>query len=277
MRKYSGMQRMLFSFYLILATYVIIVAGMYLMQRRYLYLPDTHLLAPANYGLNDFLTIRLTAADGTRLMGWYHPAKANMPTLLYFHGNAGNLNMRALRYQHFAEAGLGVVALSYRGYGGSAGSPSEQGLYQDARAALQYATQTLALKPSQLIYFGESLGSGVAVQLASEIAPGLLALEAPYTSVAARAQEIYPLLPVKWMLRDRFDSLSKIKKVQAPLLLLHGELDQVIPVTHGRAMLAAANEPKKGIFYPHILHVDLPALDVTNVVIDYAREIGLIK
>jgi fermentation-respiration switch protein FrsA (DUF1100 family) len=243
---------------------VLICVGMFVLQRRLMYHPERGLLAPSEYHLSGVREVTLTSTDGTRIGAWVRPAAEGFPTVVYFHGNAGNLAFRASKFDAFLHAGLGLVAIEYRGFGKSDGVPSEDGIYDDARAAMRYAHDTLHLAPERIVLYGESLGTGVAVQMATEYKVAALVLEAPYTSVENRAAELYPYLPVRWLLRDKFYSERKIKNVHVPLLILHGEADAVIPVTHGRRLYALANEPKTLIVYPHINHTDFDTLQLTK-------------
>lgn len=263
--------RIMTFLYGILFVYVGLCAALFLLQRQLMYLPETDMGPPALYGLHDTRVFKIKAADDTALTGWYLPARDGFPTILYFHGNAGHLGHRSHKFTAFHEAGFGVLAVSYRGYGDSAGSPTEQGLYADARAALQYTRDVLHIAPQHMIFYGESMGTGVAVQMATETAPAALVLEAPYTSVEARSQELYPYMPVSLLIRDRYHSLDKISTVHAPLLIFHGDDDRVIPVRHGRTLLAAANAPKEGVFFPGIGHTDFDAQHLTNHLIEFLR------
>ncbi len=258
-----------FIFIAVLA-YGVLLGVLYGFQRKLMYHPATALGSPADYGLSGFTPLRLRAQDGTQLTLWYRKAEAGKPTVLYFHGNAGHIGDRAPMYRALAGHGFGVLALSYRGYGTSEGSPSEQGIYQDARAAIGYLTQQEHLAPGNIILYGESLGTGVAVQMATEFPIGLLALQAPYRSVVQRAAELYPYVPVSLLLKDRFDSLAKIGQVRAPLLLFHGLEDEVIPVAHGKAVFEAANEPKQAFFLPGVQHNDFDSATVCAHLLAYA-------
>ncbi len=264
--------KMLFGF---LALYLLIMLAMALLQRKLLYLPSS----PPAYTHSPLFQVdvlRLHTVDHHSLVMWYKPARAGFPTLVYFHGNAGNLHDRTGKFRAYTDQGFGLAALSYRGYGGSSGTPTEQGLYTDARTIIEWA-KTQGIPESRLIFYGESLGTGVAVRMATEHQPAALVLEAPYTSVVKRAHEIYPIFPVPLIMRDRFDSLSRIKQVKAPLLLIHGEVDATIPVRHGRTLLAAANEPKQGIFLPGIGHTDFPMDDMANHLLTFAKTHQLIR
>jgi uncharacterized protein len=219
--------------------------------------------------------VELATADGLTLFSWYlPPPQAARPVILYFHGNGGHIGYRTERLRRFARSGYGVLLVEYRGYAGNPGHPSERGLFLDGEAALDFLTAS-GVKPDHTALWGESLGSGVAVYLAAAREVGALILEAPFTSVAACAQRHYPFVPAAFLLRDRFDSLSRIRAVRAPLLVLHGERDMVVPVRHGRALLAAATAPKEGWFSPPASHETLAQFGALEVAIAFIeRRIG---
>lgn len=256
--------------------YAVLVVALFFFQRKLLYFPDRNIMPPESYGLEGFADLRATSADGTRVQLWYKAAQSGFPTIIYFHGNAAHLGNRAGTYHSFTQAGFGLLALSYRGYGKSEGTPSENGIYQDARAAIAYARHELNIPANKLIYYGESLGSGVAIQVANEQPPGAVVLEAPYTSVAQRAAEIYFYVPVQLLIRDRFESYRKIGGVHAPLLILHGLQDTVIPIAHGKAILAQANEPKQAYFFPNIGHNDFDRNVISAHVLGFAKDHHLV-
>ena len=187
-----------------------LVVVMYLLQRSLLYHPERQRTPPAAAGLPDAQEIVLTTADGEKVIVWYIPAKANKPLVLYFQGNAGALRNRADRFRALADDGTGVVALSYRGYGGSTGSPTEQGLIADAEAA--YAFAAARTPPERIAVWGESLGTGVAVALAAAHRVGRIVLESPFTSAADVGAGVYWYLPVQWLMKDPFRSDARIGK-----------------------------------------------------------------
>lgn len=223
--------------------YILVAAGMFFMQRSLYYKPDRALNYPYTYELDMELN-GLVTLDGVRLTAWISRAKDNQPTLVYFHGNAGHLGTRNKRFKAFQEAGLGIVAISYRGFGTSEGSPSEQGLFQDAQAAMALA-RTLA-PDDKLILFGESLGTGVAMAMALEN-PTVKAvvLEAPYRSIAARGKELYPWLPVDWLILDRFDNEERAPDLKIPLLVFASDTDTVVPYAHSQRVYELAGTSKK--------------------------------
>ncbi len=252
--------------------YALICLFMWAFQRQLLYAPETDIQPPAAYGLRDFQDLRLRASDGVRIQVWRHTANAGYPTIVYFHGNGGNLAGRAPYYQMLADAGFGVLALSYRGYGNSEGSPSEQGFYRDARATLKYASTQLALQPRDIIIYGESIGTGVAVQMATETPCAALVLQSPYTSIDALARDHYPWLPVSLLLKDHFDSLSKISRIRAPLLVFHGDDDPVVPIRYGKAIFEKAPQPKKSVYLPQTGHMDFDLAFLTDALVDFSVE-----
>jgi fermentation-respiration switch protein FrsA (DUF1100 family) len=264
-------------FYFLIAVsiiYVGIVALMAIFQRKLLYLPDRQIGAPEQYGLSGFVDSFTKTADGVSIQLWYKPAKNDMPTILYFHGNASHMGNRAGIYSALSGKGFGVLAVSYRGYGKSEGKPSEQGLYADGRAAISFLTENKKILLSNIIIYGESLGTGVSVQMANEYQVGALVMQAPYTSISGRAAEIYFFIPVKLVMIDHFDSLSKISKIKTPLLILHGEQDETIPARHGKTLLAAANDPKEAVFFNDVGHSNFDSAAIALNVLRFADEHG---
>lgn len=214
----------------------------YARQRSLMYFPETVHMTPAQAGLPRAEEVPLVAADGVHITAWHVAAKDGKPVILYFHGNSGALRDRVERFKKLTDDGIGLVALEYRGYGGNPGSPSERGLIADAEAA--YAFAAAHYPAQQIVAWGESLGSGVAVALAAEKPVGRVILEAPFTSAAAVAALKYWYLPVRLLITDQFRSDARIAKVTAPLLILHGVHDHVVPYTMGDRLFALANQPK---------------------------------
>ena len=253
---------------LIPAGYGLIVAGMYGFQRRFQYFPS-HFAQDAETVTGGLMrTARYRTSDSLDLTGWYFPPAPGRPTLVWFHGNGGQHGDRAPLTTAYMNEGYGVLIAGYRGYGTHPGSPSEQGLYADARAALEWLSAQGTTTDSIVIY-GESLGTGVAVQMATEFPPRGLVLQAPFTSAVDVARAAYPWLPVGRLMHDRFDSLSKITRVRTPLLLIHGEQDAVIDVKLARRLFAAANEPKTAHFVPQATHNDLDAYGISEPVLAF--------
>jgi fermentation-respiration switch protein FrsA (DUF1100 family) len=200
----------------------------------------------------------LQTPDGEQLIAWYAAAASGKPTFLYFHGNSGSLADRADRVRRFTGAGYGVFMPSYRGYSGSTGSPSETAIVADARLAYDHL-RGLGVAERAIVLYGESLGSGVAVRLGSERAVGAVILDAPYTSLPDVGSMLYPFMPVQTLMLDRFESKTHIKAVRAPILILHGTTDTVIPIALGQQLFDAAPEPKEMAVLKGAGHSDIYA------------------
>lgn len=216
-----------------------------MIERHFIYFPVRELEGdPSHWGLA-FEDIFLTTSDGVRIHGWFVPGKRDV-TWLWFHGNAGNISHRLdnLRLLH-DELEVSVFILGYRGYGRSEGSPSEEGTYLDAEAALAYLRSRPDVAHDRIVYFGQSLGAAVAVELAARHPPLALILESPLPSVPYMARRTYPFLTIWPFLRTRYDALARIGHVQAPLLVLHGDRDSIVPMEAGKMLFDAANEPKE--------------------------------
>jgi len=239
----------------LVGVYAAVAIAAFIFQRRLMYFPDVTRVPPSSYGLIGVEERVLDMPDGARLVGWYGRAAPGRPTVLYLHGNAGNLANRSERVRKYSAHGLGIFMPSYRGYSGSTGRPTERANVADAKLAYE-ALRKDGIAPEDIILYGESLGSGVAVQVAAEKPVGGIVLDAPYTSIVDVAAEAYPFLPVRPFMVDRYDTLRYLRDVKAPLLVVHGEEDEVIPVAMGRAVYAAANGPKEIVTLPRAGHSD---------------------
>lgn len=215
-------------------------------ESRLIYFPERTLEGnPLQAGLA-YQDVWLHSDDGIKLHGWFMPSRQPSGlTLLLLHGNAGNISHRMDKYAVLLGLGVNIFALDYRGYGSSMGEPSEAGLYRDADAAYRYLTGQRGITPQQLILYGESLGSAVAVDLASKQPSGGVILEEAFTSAADVAQQMYPFLPMRWLVRSKFDTLDKIARINAPLLILHSQDDELFPLSYAQQLLAAARPPKQ--------------------------------
>lgn len=240
------------------AVYVAIVGLMYVYQRDMMYFPEQiRHVQPSHYEmLAGVQEVQLKTSDGLMLYGWYWPAPEGRPTVVIFHGNGGSLRSQRYRLAHFKDAGMGVFLLAYRGYSGSDGVPTEDGLYLDARATLDWLNRQ-GVADNQIALYGESLGTGVATKMASERKVALVVLESPYTSTADVAAFRFPIVPVYWLMNDRYESLSRIAQVTAPLLVMHGDNDYAIPQAMGKQLFEAANQPKEGFWPKGIGHTEI--------------------
>lgn len=238
-----------------LALYGVLLGVLYIWQRALLYPASKERMTAAEAGLVGFQDVTLTTEDGERIVGWYKAPELGRAALLYFHGNGGSLWNRRLRARLLTENGRGLLIISYRGYSGSTGTPTEMGLRQDARAAYDWLAHRVA--PERIVLYGESLGTGVAVRLAVERPVSGVILDAPYSSTADIAKIAYWFVPVSWLMQDQFRSTDIIGQVKAPLLMLHGERDGVVPIALGERLFAAAPEPKRFVRLANVDHVSV--------------------
>ncbi len=247
-----------------------LLALMYVFQRALLYFPDAARVAPAQAGLPQAKEVGLTSSDGEKLIAWWVPASDSKPVVIYFQGNAEGLSARVNRFTWLTADGTGLLALAYRGYGGSTGKPSEDGLIRDARAAYDFVrTQYPA---QRIVPFGESLGTGVAVALAADHEVAGIILDAPFTSTAEVGAFHYPFAPVRWLMKDTFRSDERIGRVSAPLLVLHGEHDTIVPIRFAEKLFALAREPKRMVRFSQGGHVNLDDYGAKDVVRKFLKE-----
>jgi hypothetical protein len=239
----------------LLVGYAGAVALLYVIQRALMYFPDIERISPAAAGLPDAEDALLVTADGERVVVWHLPPRGDRPVVLYLHGNGGHLGHRAERFRALTADGTGLVAVDYRGYGGSTGHPSETGLVIDAEAAYAFAAARYPV--DRIAAWGESLGTGVAVALTAERPIRRLVLEAPFTSAVDLAARQYPFVPVRWLMKDQFRSDLRIGKVTARILVLHGARDQIVPIQYGERLFALAHEPKRFLRFSEGEHEDL--------------------
>ena len=229
-------------------------------EKQFVFFPEPEVVStPAQADLR-FEDIYLTSPDGLKLHGWFLPAPDDSTgpetqTWLWFHGNGGNIGTRVGQLER-AHRLLGVhqFIFDYRGYGRSEGKPSEQGTYLDARAARQYLEQRPDVDPDRIVYFGHSLGAAVAIELAVSQPPAGMALIAPFSSIRDMAKLALPLPLAGWIVRNRYNSVALIPKVHAPLVILHGELDEMVPHSQGVKLFEAANHPKRFVTLPDASH-----------------------
>ncbi len=230
--------------FILLSVWVLLCLLLYLFQPRFVYFPYAALEAtPRDVSLR-YEDVFITTDDHVRVHGWFLPHESPRATLLFFHGNGGNISHRLDSLLIFHGLGLSVLIIDYRGYGRSEGRPSEAGTYSDALAAWRYLVRDRNTAGEDIVLFGRSLGSAVAVWLASRHTPRALILESGFTSTADMGRHYYPFLPVKWLTRIKYDSLTRIGSVRCPILFVHSPGDDIVPYALGRKLYAAANEPK---------------------------------
>ncbi len=261
------MARILFT---VLIAYLFVVAVVYMAQRKLQYYPDTNY--PGSPSLNNvpkMQEIKVKTEDGLELLAWFAaPEDSNGKVVVIYHGNAGNMGERAYKARKFINSGYGVYFCEYRGYGGNEGFLTEHGVYNDARSAIKWLKKE-GYDASQFILYGESLGSGPAVQMAKEFKAPYLILEGGFSSAVDVAKGVYPWLPVGMMMLDRYDNISKIKDIKTSLLMVHGEGDPVVDISYGKKLFDAANHPKEFVTLKTDSHVDLFDYGADKVIIEW--------
>ena len=237
--------------------YGAVIASMYLWQRALMYFPETARTEPVAAGLPEVSEASLKTSDGQTLIAWYRPPAADedKPIILYFHGNGGSLRMRADRFRKLMANGSGLLAVSWRGYGGSTGTPNEAGLKIDAQTAYAFAAERYPAE--RIVVFGELLGTAIAIAIAAEKPVAKLILDAPYTSAADIAASVYPFVPVRWLMKDQFRAAEQIRQINVPVLMLHGEQDRVIPIAFAEKLYGSITAPKSFVRFARGGHVDL--------------------
>ncbi len=237
---------MLKFFFVLAAGYGLVLAIIYLMQGRMLYLSNvpgrTLSMTPADARM-EYEDVSIETVDGVTLHGWFIVGRSPL-VLLFFHGNAGNISHRLDSIRQFHSLGLSVLIIDYRGYGQSDGRTTESGIYHDADAAWRYLTETRGVRPNNIVIFGRSLGGSVAARLAVQQHPLALIVESSFTSVPDIAQELYPWLPARWLSRLSHATRDYVRDVSCPVLVVHSRDDEIIPFHHGQAIFAAAPEPR---------------------------------
>lgn len=255
---------------------LVVVLGAPSVERKLMYLADPTYSKPEEAGLQGVREETLETADGEKIVIWYSPPADGHPTLLYLHGNAGTLADRAERISNYQELGRGVCIMSYRGYSGSTGRPSERANVSDAVMTYD-ALIDRGTMAEDIIAYGESIGSGIAVQLARQRSLAGIVLDAPYTSIVDVAELCYPYLPSRLLMRDRYETLQHLQHVDAPMLIIHGEADNVIPVEMGREVAANAVGPVEIITFQEAGHTDhhlYGSFEAINAWIDRLRAGG---
>ena len=249
--------------------WIALIGIMYLGQRSMIYFPDHSEPRPHDHGLPQMEAIRIPVDDGVAILAWWHaPMDDVHPVLVYFHGNAGNIGERDYKIREMVEAGYGVLLATYRYNAGAGGTGSEEALLADARDALEFV-KSHGIAEERIVLYGESLGSGVAVAMAAERNVAGLILETPFSSIAEVAHSHYWFALAKWLIRDRYDSLARIGKVRAPILLFHGDADTTIPIRFAKKLFDAAPDPKEAHFFPGGGHTDLYDHGAGKLVMDF--------
>lgn len=264
---------MMYVIGIVLAGYLLLVGALYAFQRNLMYHPDQTIATPTTFGVEEMSAERLPTPDGLPLLSWWKPPPSDdAPVLLYLHGNAGHLGDRAEKVRPYLDAGFGVLLLTYRYNAGTGGKPSEAGLLEDGRTALAFL-KARGISDDRIVLYGESLGTGLVVQLATKSRYRAVVLEAPYSSIADVAASIYWYVPVRLLLKDHFDSTAVIKDIGAPLLIVHGRQDRVIPVRFAERLFDAAVEPKRLVLVDEAHHTNLYDYGMGHTVLNFLSDL----
>ena len=241
------MNNLLKLFLTIFLIYFVILFFLFFYQRNLLYHPNEN-----NYSGDqltvDIKEVKITTQDNIELLAWYHEKNLkDYKTILYFHGNAGSLENRIHKLNHFQDLNINFLIIAWRGFSGNKGKPTEKGLYQDARSAVKWLVKQGVIEENIIIY-GESLGTGITTEIAQNKNFAGIILETPFTSMVEAGKSKYPIFPIKLLLKDKYESDKKIKNIKSPVLIMHGEEDQIVPFWMGEKMFQMANEPKYSYF-----------------------------
>ena len=234
--------------------YFFVLVFLYFYQRNLLYHPNENNYSEDKISV-DIKKVKILTSDNIELLGWYHEKNLkNYKTLVYFHGNAGSLENRIHKLNHFQDININFLIIAWRGFSGNNGKPTEKGLYEDGKSAINWLAQK-GVNEKNLILYGESLGTGVATHLAQNKNYAGIILETPFTSMIDAAKKFYPYIPVKLLLKDKFENAKKVKNIDSPILVMHGEADQIVPFSMGKTIYEIANEPKYSYFTKYDNHM----------------------
>ena len=230
------------SFFLLILIYFVITVVVYFFQRKLLYHPFSPQITGKGL-IHNFETINFKTSDNFELKGWFHLKNSNKKTILFLHGNAGNLDNRIDKLNFLGNMDINFLIISWRGYSGNPGNPSETGLYKDALGGIEWLNKK-GISNDRIILYGESLGTAITAEVAQNENFAGIILEAPFTSMVDMGQKIYPIFPVKFLLKDKYESKNKIKNIKSPILVLHGRKDKIVPFYMGEKIFEMANSPK---------------------------------
>ena len=246
---------------------------LFLFQRRIVFNTSGHPGTPKDYNLFSTKAIQIPTEDRIQLLSWFHLGSKKLPLLVYFHGNSFHIGDRAYRVQRYINQNWSVLLVSWRGFSGNKGKPSESNLYKDGEAVLKWISENTNFTNQKIVVYGESLGSGVAVELGIKYRFLSLVLEAPFTSIADIARKRYKIYPTTYLVRDKFDNISKIAKLKSPLLIISGKKDEIVPHEHSIKLLNKAKVIKKGVFIDEAIHNNLYDFGIEKHVIRFNLEL----
>ena len=239
---------------IIFVIYFLVLVFLYFYQRSLLYHPNENNYSGDKISV-DIEKVKIQTSDNIELLGWYHEKNLkDYKTLVYFHGNAGSLENRIHKLNHFQDMNINFLIIAWRGFNGNKGKPSERGLYVDGKSAIDWLIKK-GVDEKNLILYGESLGTGVAIHLAQNKNYAGVILETPFTSMVDAAKNFYPYVPINLLLKDKFENFKKVKNINAPILVMHGEVDKIVPFSMGKKIYEIANNPKYSYFTKYDDHM----------------------
>ena len=246
---------------------------LFVFQRKIIFNKSGKPKDPEYYNLRKTKEIFIKTTDKINLLAWYHEGDKNMPILVYFHGNSFDIGERAYRIKRYNDAGFSTLLVSWRGFSGNKGYPTENNLYLDGNATIDWILQNTKFNIGDIVNYGESLGSGVAVELNLKYEFLCTVLEAPFTSIADVANKRYKIYPTKYLVKDKFDNLSKIDQIKSPILIISGLRDEVVPHSHSIMLFNKANNLKKSLFVDEAMHNNLYDFGIEKTVINFTLDI----
>jgi len=256
---------MLFSkiIFLIFIIYILLLVFIFFYQRKLLYYPNVNRYIESENLIPRIEKVNIFTSDGYNLLGWYHKKNISKKTILFLHGNAGSLENRIYKLNYFEEFDVNFLIIAWRGFSGNLGKPHEQGLYEDAKSAVNWL-QSEGIKEEKIILYGESLGTAVAIEIAQNKKFAGIILESPFTSMVEVGKKYYPIFPIKLLLKDKYESINKIKNISSPIMIMHGMQDKIIPFEMGQKIYNYANSPKFNYFSKYDDHM----MDYNKLLVD---------
>ena len=255
----------------IIIIYFFIGIILFIFQRKIIFNVSGIPKNPIFYGLKNIEVVKIVTTDNIGLLAWFSKPKLDQPTLLYFHGNSFDIGERSHRIEKYIKNGWGVLLVAYRGYSGNKGLPTEKNLYNDADSSVKWLNEKKLIYKKNIILYGESLGTGVALEIASRHIFKSLVLEAPFTSIYDIAIKRYKIYPFRYLILDKFDNISKINKISYPILIISGKRDEIIPHIHSVKLLLKANDPKDFLFIDEAMHNNLYDFGIEKKIIEFNK------
>ena len=259
--------------FLVVFLYLFFGVALYFFQRKILFNKSSRPRRPEDYGLENINEIIIKTDDNVNLLAWHYKGKKNRPILVYFHGNSFDIGERAYRIKKYNDSGFSTLIVSWRGFSGNDGDPSEKNLYLDGTATIEWILNNTHHNCADIVNYGESLGTGVAVELNLKYDFCLTVLEAPFTSIADVAQKRYRIYPTKLLVKDKFDNYKKIISIKSPLLIISGKKDEVVPHSHSLALYEKAKVEKKSLFIDEAMHNNLYDYGIEKTVINFTLKL----